>query len=95
MTLPRHKTSTQKFHLRFLGGDVQRFFSFIASVARILQPGTCWNVLEPLRSLHAAGACWNLYGTTNTVYWATNADAGVGIGMLRGGIKNLIEKAIN
>ncbi len=34
------------------------------------------------------------YWTTNTVYRTTNADAGVEIGMLNGGFKNLIEKAI-
>ena len=34
-------------------------------------------------------------GTTNAVYGTTNADPGVGIGMLRGDSTNLIEKAIN
>ncbi len=36
-----------------------------------------------------------VYGTTNAVYGTTDADAGVGIGMLKGIQKNLIEKAIN
>ena len=34
------------------------------------------------------------YGTTNTGYGTTNADAGVGIG-LKGGFKKITEKAIN
>ena len=35
------------------------------------------------------------YVTTNIGYGTTNADAGVGIGMLKGGFKNLTKKAIN
>ena len=35
------------------------------------------------------------YGTTNVGYGTTNANAGVGIGMLKGGFKNSIKKAIN
>ena len=41
------------------------------------------------------------HGATNAVYGTTNADAGVGIGMLKGGIRNLTknnsfaDKAIN
>ena len=34
-------------------------------------------------------------GTTELGYGTTNADAGLGIGMLRGGFEDLIEKAIN
>ena len=32
------------------------------------------------------------YGTTNVGYGTTNTDAGVGIGLLKGGFKNLIKK---
>ena len=32
------------------------------------------------------------YGTTNTGYGTTNADARVGIGMLKGGLKNLTKR---
>ena len=40
-------------------------------------------------------AFWHCYGTTNVGYRTTNADAGVGIGLKRGGFRNLIKKAIN
>ena len=36
-----------------------------------------------------------VYGTTNAVYGTTNTDAGVRIGLFKGGPKNLIKKAIN
>ena len=36
-----------------------------------------------------------VYGTTKTVYRTTNTDEGVGIGMKRGGLRNLIKKAMN
>ena len=45
---------------------------------------------DPLINVSAAPAA-----PTNIGYGTTNANAGVGIGMLKGGFKNLIEKAIN
>ena len=36
-----------------------------------------------------------VYGTTNVGCGSTNADAGVGIGLLKGGFKNFTKKAIN
>ena len=42
-----------------------------------------------ITSAHDAGQLWydTVYGTTNTVYGTTTADAGVGIGMKRGDSK--------
>ena len=34
----------------------------------------------------------SIYGTTNAVYGTTDADAGMGIGLLKEGFKELIEK---
>ena len=34
-------------------------------------------------------------GTTNTIYGTINADAGVGIGLLKGKFENLTNKTIN
>ena len=51
------------------------------------------NTETPIPNIQAATELG--YGTTELGYGTTNADAGVGIGLLRGGFKNLIEKAIN
>ena len=64
---------------------------------------TCWtNSFSDLSFTIADRICrivrcasFPVYRTTNTVYRTTNADAGLGPDMFKGGFENLTKKAIN